>query len=135
MDNGDTDMELVAKKMPEVTYIECWSLQERHTGKRYGMLMRARNKKCIVEIHNPVHPELKPFATKGTDDLDSALVWAREQIESIPPLTVESCFEAFEQIERQRHQDEMSDDFAYSNGKIDRWKRIEREIRNLMEKL
>jgi hypothetical protein len=51
-------------------------------------------------------------------------------LDNIETMNLEQLKKKLEQVKEWRYQDAMSDDYAYSNGKDARWKRIEMEIRN-----
>lgn len=131
-------MKLIAKKVESLgDWLKKYALQDTN-GKIYGdMYINTSTKHGIfftVNIRNPIHPdvigECKTFTTQHT-----ALVWARKQIENLPIPTIQDYIDLLEQIKEWRYEDMVSDDFAYSNGKIARWDRIELDVRKRMEKL
>ena len=144
---GDKTVNLTANKLIEykdkqgVVWYKGWHLKDVDTQKVYGMLIYNSmwtTGKCFgISIYSQIHPELgvhrgavQEFVTK-----EEALTWAREQIEDLREPTFAQYQAALERIKDARYRDEMADDFAYSNGKIARWDRIEREVRAKMEKV
>jgi len=142
---GDKTVNLIATKLIDYkdkqgqVWYKGWHLKDVDTQKVYGML--AYNSKWTtgrffgVSIYSQIHPELGCVASREFVTKEEALTWAREQIESLREPTFAQYQKALERIMNYRYQDEMSDDFAYSNGKIARWDRIEREVRAKMEKV
>jgi hypothetical protein len=113
-------------------WYKVWSLQD-NIGKAYGrMIYNGQRVAYTVEIFSPVHVELGPIACKEFKVRDEALTWARDQIENLQEPTVADYEAAIRKVKDSRYQDEMADDFAYSNGKIARWDRIERALMNRM---
>jgi len=138
-------MHLVAVKTDEKwdskgrIWFKNWDLQDADTKKVYGAMAfnSARNDGCrySVVIYSPIHQELGGVAGEMFGTVAPALAWARRQIEALQEPTVEDLYEAVEKIRSARYRDEMSDDFAYSNGKIARWDRLERLVLNKIESL
>lgn len=124
-------MELTARIINRTgDWYKVWSLQD-SSGKAYGrMVYNGHRVTYTVEIFSPVHAELGPIACSEFKVRDEALTWARYVIENLPVPTVANYEAAIRRVKDSRYQDEMSDDFAYSNGKIDRWDRIERELKS-----
>jgi hypothetical protein len=114
-----------------------WQLKSATTQKVYGRLIYnsywAKDACYAVTIDNQIHNELGSINYKNFATKEEALTWAREQIESLSEPTVIQYQAALDFIKDARYQDEMSDDFAYSNGKITRWDRITREINTKMD--
>lgn len=145
MEVGDKTVNLTAAKLIDykdkqgVVWYKGWHLKDVDTQKVYGILVynsHWTNGKCFgVTIYSPIHTELGAVDSKDFATREEALTWAREQIESLRRPTFTQYQEALERIRHYRHQDEMADDFAYSNGKLARWDRIEREVRTLMERV
>ena len=145
MDNGDKTVNLIATKLIDYkdkqgqVWYKGWHLKEVDTQKVYGMLVYNSlwtTGKCFgISIYSPIHTELGCVASREFVTKEEALIWAREQIEDLHEPTFAQYQEALERIKNYRYQDEMADDFAYSNGKISRWDRIEREVRAKMEKV
>ena len=107
-----------------------WSLQD-SSGKAYGrMVYNGHRVAYTVEIFSPVHAELGNVGCKEFKVRDEALTWARKVIEDLPEPTIPNYEAAIQLVKDRRYQDEMSDDFAYSNGKIAHWDRIERELKS-----
>ena len=144
MEVGDKTVNLVATKLIDykdkqgVVWYKGWHLKDVDTQKVYGMLVynsKWTTGKCFgISIYSPIHPEFgcvgsQEFATK-----EEALTWARERIEDLREPTLAQFQAALERIKDARYRDEMADDFAYTNGKIARWDRIEREVRAMMSK-
>jgi len=139
-------MNLIAKKIidyknkdGEIWY-KGWRLIDNDTQKVYGTLVYNSHHKVGeqfgVTVYNPISEELGTDTRLGTFATRSqALTWAREQIEDLPEITREVLQQTLDNIKNWRYQDEMADDFAYSNGKISRWDRLEREVRSKMEKI
>lgn len=137
-------MNLTATKMVEykdqgVTWYKDWRLVDVDTGKVYGiMLYNSRFTTCghfIVNIYSPIHRDLGNHAAETFSTRAEALAWAREQIENMGEPTLEQLERAIKNIREWRYQDEISDDFAYSNGKIARWDDLERKVRAMMAKV
>lgn len=122
-----------------VTWYKGWHLKDTDTLKVYGMMVYNSHwttGKCFgITIYSPIHPELGCVASREFATKEEALTWAREQIEDMREPTFRHYQATLERIKDARYQDEMSDDFAYSNGKIARWDRIEREVRTKMDKV
>lgn len=144
MEIGDKTVNLTATKGMEykdqgVTWYKDWRLQDIDTGKVYGIMIFnsrfAGDEHYIVNINNPIHPDLGYYAAKSFSDRAEALAWAREQIENMREPTFGQLEQALKSIREWRYQDEISDDFAYSNGKIARWDDLERKIRAMMAKV
>jgi hypothetical protein len=120
-------------------WYKVWSLQD-NLGKVYGRMTFVtyngyRGATYTVEIFSPVHEELGPIACNTFGLRDDGLTWARDQIENLQEPTVADYEAAIRKVKDSCYQDSMSDDFAYSNGKIARWDRIERELKDRMHKL
>jgi hypothetical protein len=79
-----------------------------------------------------VDPALWSDKTYSNTNRETALAWARHEIENQKEPTMEELESLLLKVKQSRYNDEMSDDFAYSNGKIDRWDRLEAKIRNHM---
>ena len=145
MDVGDKTVNLVATKLIDYKdkqgqiWYKGWHLKDVDTRKVYGMLVynsRWTTGKCFgVSIYSQIHPELGCISSREFVTKEEALTWAREQIEFLCEPTFAQYQIALEWIKDARYRDEMSDDFAYTNGKIARWDRIEREVRAMMEKV
>lgn len=136
-------MNLLAVKTTEykdrkgLVWFKNWELRDRETKKIYGTMTFnsgwSPNDRFSVVISSVIHHELGGIASEAFGTAEMALAWARRQIEALPEPTVEQLQEAVERIRSARYRDEMSDDFAYSNGKIDRWNRLERLVLNKIE--
>ncbi|CAB4140265.1 hypothetical protein UFOVP395_9 [uncultured Caudovirales phage] len=112
-----------------------WLLQD-STGKLYGRMSYSGYRAVYtVEIFSPVHEELGSIACNEFGLRSDGLTWARDQIENLQEPTVADYEAAIRRVKDSRYQDEMSDDFAYSNGKINRWDRIERQLKDRMHGL
>lgn len=145
MDIGDKTVNLTASKITSftdkhgVTWYMGWRLKDVDTLKVYGMMVYnskwTDGKHFGVTIYSPIHTELGSVASQEFVTKEEALTWAREQIESLREPTFAQYQAALERIKDARYRDEMADDFAYTNGKIARWDRIEREVRKMMEKV
>ena len=132
-------MHLTARIIPgnkQGDWYRAWALKD-DSDKSYGMMIfnDRRDTKFTVEIYSPLYAELAPHRTMGFATRDEALTWAREQIENLPEPTVADYEAAIRKIKDYRYQSEMSDDFAYSNGTVGRWDRIERELKSRMHAL
>lgn len=129
-------MELTARIINRTgDWYRTWSLQD-NSRKSYGrMTYNGHRGMYTVEIFSPVHEELGNVGCGEFKVLDKALAWARKVIEDLPEPTVANYEAAICKVKDYCYQDEMSDDFAYSNGKIARWDRIERELKDRMHKL
>lgn len=114
-----------------------WDLQDADTKKVYGVMAFnsawTDGKRYSVVIYSPIHWELGSVACEMFGTVEPALAWARQRIEALSEPTVEELQAAVESIRASRYRDEMSDDFAYSNGKIARWNRLERLVLNKIE--
>lgn len=134
-------MELVARKVRNYgDWYKLWHLVNVANDKVVGEMVfnsnhttGAKFPKYHAFIRNPLHPALGNVANKSFNTLNEALVWSREQIENLPTPTAEDYKSAIERVKDARYRDEMSDDFAYTNGKIAYWIQVERELRNMME--
>ena len=145
MEVRDKTVNLVATKLIDYKdkqgqiWYKGWHLKDVDTQKVYGMLIH--NSKWTngwrfgVSIYSQIHPELGCVASREFVTKEEALTWAREQIEDLREPTFAQYQEALERIKDARYRSEMSDDFAYTNGTIARWDRIEREVRAKMEKV
>lgn len=134
-------MELTARIINRTgDWYRVWSLQD-SSGKRYGQMTyngyrgAGRGATYTVEIFSPVHEDLGTIAYNMFGLRSGALTWARDQIENLQEPTVADYEAAIRKVKDYCYQDEMSDDFAYSNGKITRWDRIERELKSRMHSL
>lgn len=129
-------MELKARVIERTgDWYKVWLLQD-NTGKAYGrMSYNGYRVVYTVEIFNPVHEELGPIRCNEFGLRCDGLTWARDQIENLQEPTVADYEAAIRKVKDWRYQDEMSDDFAYSNGKMARWDRIERAVMNRMHSL
>ena len=129
-------MELTARIINRTgDWYRVWSLQD-SSKKSYGrMSYNGYRGMYKVEIFIPVHEELGNIACSEFNVRAVALTWAREIIEDLPEPEVANYEAAIRKVKDFRYQDEMSDDFAYSNGKIARWDRIERELKDRMHSL
>ena len=145
MEVGDKTVNLTAKKVTSfvdkhgVTWYKGWHLTGVDTLKVYGVMVYnshwTTGKHYSVTIYSQIHTELGAVSSKEFVTKEEALTWAREQIEDLREPTFNHFQEALERIKNYRYQDEMSDDFTFSNGTIARWDRIEREVRTKMEKV
>jgi len=117
-------------------WYKVWSLQD-NSSKAYGRMTYNGYRGAVytVEILSPVHEELGPIHCKMFGLRSDALTWARDQIENLQEPTVADYEAAIRKVKDHCYQDMMSDDFAYSNGKIARWDRIERELKDRMHGL
>ena len=142
---GDKTVNLVAKNITSfvdkhgVTWYKGWHLKDVDTLKVYGMMVYnskwTTGKHFGVTIYSPIHTELGSVGSMEFVTKEEALTWARGWIESLREPTFAQYQQALERIKEARYRDEMSDDFAYTNGKTARWNRIEREVRARMEKV
>lgn len=142
---GDKTVNLIATKLIDykdkkgVVWYKGWNLKDIDTQKVYGMMTynsKWTGGKCFgITIYSPIHSELGAVKTENFVTKEEALTWARDQIETLREPTFAQFQEALERIKNARYQDEMSDDFAFSNGEIAHWNRIEREVRNMMDKV
>lgn len=138
-------MNLVAKLMSNSTnnragdvWLKKWNLMDADTSWVFGEMTwnsRWSTQKYCVSIHNPVHTELGLQGYATFEDRAEGLKWAREQIEGLPPVTRENIEAAIQRVKDSRYQDEMSDDYAYSNGKVAHWNRLQRELENQLKTL
>ncbi len=130
-------MELTARIINRTgDWYKVWSLQD-NSGKAYGRMTYNgyRGTTYTVEIFSPVHEELGPIRCSMFGLRDDGLTWARDQIENLQEPTVTDYEAAIRKVKDSRYQDSMSDDFAYSNGKLARWDRIERQLKDRMHSL
>lgn len=138
-------MDLVAVKTTEykdrkgLVWFKNWELRDSDTKKIYGTMTFnsgwAPNDRFSVVISSVIHHELGGIASEAFGTAEMALAWARRQIEALPEPTVEQLYEAVERIRSARYSDEMHDDFAYTNGKIAHWDRLERIVLDKIESL
>ena len=117
-------------------WYKVWSLQD-NSGKAYGRMTYNgyHGATYTVEIFSPVHEELGPIRCNTFGLRSDGLTWARDQIENLQEPTVADYEAAIRKVKDSCYLDSMSDDFAYSNGKIARWDRIERELKDRMHSL
>jgi hypothetical protein len=134
---GTDKMHLTARNTDRNEKFKKWALVDDDSGLWYGSLFynSYRGESFTVEINNPLHKDLGPLCVKMFSVREEALAWAREQIENLQEPTVADYEAAIRKVKDSRYQDEMSDDFAYSNGKIARWDRLERELKDRMNSL
>lgn len=134
-------MILIAIKMSDVknrqglVVYKDWQLKSVDTQKVYGKLIYNiywADTCYAVTIANQIHNKLGSIGYKNFPTKEEALIWAREQIESLSEPTLEQYQAVLDFIKKARYQDEMSDDFSYSNGKIARWNLIISEISHKM---
>lgn len=115
-----------------------WHLQDLDTHKVYGMMVYNQHwqadQQFAIYIFNPIHQDLGNQAAENFATRAEALAWARKQIEELKQPTFVQLKETLERIKEGRYQDEMSDDFAYSNGKIARWDFLERLVNAMLDK-
>jgi hypothetical protein len=130
-------MNLTARNTDRNEKFKKWALLDDDSGKLYGSLFynSYRGESFTVEINNPLHKDLAPLCVKMFSVREEALTWAREQIENLQEPTVADYEAAIRKVKDFRYRDEMADDFAYSNGKIARWDRLERELKDRMHSL
>ena len=145
MEIGDKTVNLTATKLIDYKdkqgqiWYKGWHLKDVDTQKVYGMLVY--NSKWTtgryfgVSIYSQIHAELGCVASQEFVTKEEALTWAREQIEDLREPTFAQYQAVLEWIKDARYRDEMADDFAYTNGKVARWDRNEREVRTMMEKV
>lgn len=145
MEIGDKTVNLTATKLIDYKnkqgqiWYKGWHLKDVDTQKVYGLMVYNSHwtggKNFGITIYSPIHTELGSVASQEFATKEEALTWAREQIEILREPTFNQFQEALERIKDARYRSEMSDDFAYTNGTIARWDRIEREVRALMSKV
>jgi hypothetical protein len=136
-------MNLVAKKLSNsadnrtgAVWLKKWSLMDGDTSQVFGEMVWNSGwstQKFNVSIHNPIHAELGLQGYATFSDRTEALKWAREQIQNLPTPTRALVEAAIQSVRDSRYRDEMSDDFAYSNGKVAYWDRLERELQNMLK--
>jgi len=136
-------MNLVAKNITNSAdnrtgdvWLKKWSLMDEDTSQVFGEMVWNNHwstQKFNVSIHNPIHAELGLQSYATFEDRAEALTWAREQIQRLPTPTRALVEAAIQKVRDSRYQDEMSDDFAYSNGKVAYWDRLERELQNMLK--
>lgn len=88
-----------------------------------------------ISAQTGLHLTAQVFYGLTEDVRAEALAWVRQTVENEPPLTEEYLNELIATTKRSRYMDEMSDDFAYSNGKVDRWNSLIKHLENLKKKL
>lgn len=130
-------MNLTARNTNRTEKFKSWALVDDDSGKWYGSLFynSYRGVSFTVEINNPLHKDLGPLCVEIFSVREEALAWARKQIENLQEPTVADYEAAIRKVKDCCYQDSMSDDFAYSNGKIARWDRLERELKDRMHSL
>lgn len=116
------------------TWYKKWNLTCLDTGRVYGTMIfnSYHEKNFSVFINSNVHPELGCSKYGTFSDRAEALVWARSHIEKLSEPTVLDIKEAIDRAKDARRCAEMSDDFAYTNGKIARWDRIIHELEEML---
>jgi len=135
-------MNLVAKNISNAAdtrtgdvWFKKWSLMDADTKAVFGEMVWNNHwstQKFNVSIHNPIHAELGLQSYATFEDRAEALKWAREQIQRLPTPTRALVEAAIQSVRDSRYRDEMSDDFAYSNGKVAHWNRLERELKHML---
>lgn len=95
-------------------------------------LERDYHGKYAVYIYSPLGKDYGSTWWQSFRTREEALKKARIEIENKPALTAEMISDAIAKLKESRYQTEMSDDFAYSNGSIDR---IDRKINHLKRML
>ena len=113
-------MELHAVKVQTGRYMSTWELRIRESGKVLGELIHNPSKGTYTALVRSRFTGLVRESHTG-EDRSRVLAWAREMIVDEPAPTLESLDAEIARCRDFRYQDEMSDDFAYSNGKIARW--------------
>ena len=136
-------MNLVAKNITNSAdnrtgdvWLKKWSLMDEDTSQVFGEMVWNSYwgvHKFSVSIYSPIHAELGLQGYATFEDRAEALTWAREQIQRLPSPTPSLVEAAIQKVRDSRYQDEMSDDFAYSNGKVAYWDRLERELQNMLK--
>jgi hypothetical protein len=70
-----------------------------------------------VSINNP--NTTFPFMFAEFPNIQEALTWAKKNIESLPAATIEEILVGIQSLEKMKRDLEYSDDFCFTNGKID----------------
>ena len=123
-------MELHAVKVQTGRYMSTWELRIQESGKVVGELIHNPSKGTYTALVRSRCTGLVRESDSG-EDRDQVLAWARRMIVDEPTPTLESLDAEIARCREFRYQDEMSDDFAYSNGKIARWDRLLNNLQQL----
>lgn len=75
----------------------------------------------VISQHTGLHLSSKIIKGTGSEQRRQALEWARSTYSGEPVPTVERLERQIASLKESRYRDEMSDDYAYSNGKIAYW--------------
>jgi hypothetical protein len=122
-------LELHAIKVEENSWSVRWELRIKGPETVVGSLFHNRATNYYTASVQSRFTGLQLGAYQATSR-EFALLWARGIIENEAQPTVESLDADIARCRDARYQDEMSDDFAYSNGKIAAWdekiRRLER---------
>lgn len=89
---------------------------------------KAQGGNYALYIYSPLGGDYGCIFDQMFKTREEALQKARIEIENKPSVTVEMITDTIAKLKESRYQKEMSDDFAYSNGSIDR---IDRKINHL----
>ena len=123
-------MELHAVKVQTGRYMSTWELRIRESGKVVGELIHNPSKGTYTALVRSRFTGLVRESHSG-EDRSWVLAWAREMIVNEAAPTLESLDAELARCREFRYQDEMADDFAYSNGKIARWDSLLNNLQQL----
>ena len=73
----------------------------------------------------------KMFPGMSLENRALALAWVKETVTDDPMLTKDQLKDLIQLLKNNKYMDEMSDDFAYSNGKVDRWNKEIKRLENM----
>ena len=113
-------MKLIAKNIHSDSWSKRWSVVDENGEQRATIELY----KCVPTKHivNVISMNtMLPFRHNVFENFLDALAFARNVIDNEPEPTVESLEAGITYLKTSRYRDEMSDDYAYSNGKYDGW--------------
>jgi hypothetical protein len=121
----------VAKTTYKDRYQQKWSIydnKDRYVGKILKYKIRSNYQIYLY------HPEIYGLYIKGSEfqDMSEMLSWARKEIDAFETYPIDFFRERLKSLKEERYQTEMSDDFAYSNGKI---AEIDKQISGVLRKI
>jgi len=131
-------MELHAVKIFTPAYHPTrWDLREVGTETSRGFLLfNPHGKFFTVQVNSRYTDDVLACEMFEGDDCETrkkALQYAREKITQEEPPTRESLTLKLEAYKAARYQDEMSDDYAYSNGKYAYWSAKIQKVENMLK--
>ncbi len=125
----------VAKLKTDQGSVKSWNLVRESDNAILGVMIQNTSRQeyqISVFVYGPMGPD---FGSQERDaayfnDRDEALIWARKRIEAQPVLSVDYIDTLIKRVEDNWYLTQMSDDFAYTNGGYERYKRT---MNNLLE--